>query len=284
MYFIKETDKPSKILKLFNIVKIEHDKIILPINDEKIEEKQSQKLAIKTKKILDMSNCNKIILSKKIKKQQIYVNFMNSYNVEIVDGRWLFEILVCKLVEYIKNKKNLKEQEISIGILVNSLTEYSLYNIKQLTKKYKKVSIITNHIEKLKKIENQIFDNEGLMITVVNNKRKSLAKTNIILNIDFPQELINQYNIYEEAVVVNIQGNIKIRKKRFNGICINNYEIKMTNTFTDLDYDYDKEKYFEQKDIYEASIYKKQPMENIIKKINRDKIEIKELIGENSIL
>ena len=50
-------------------------------------------------------------------------------------------------------------------------------------------------------------------------------KSQIILNIDFPQELINKYNIYDDAVIVNLKGNIKINKKRFNGLNINNYEI-----------------------------------------------------------
>ena len=284
LYFIKETDKPSKILRFFNVVKLDKDKIVLPIQDEQIDEKQAQKLSIKTKKILDMSNCNKVILSKEIKKQDNYVNFINSYNIEIVDGKWLFELLACKVIEYIKSKKNINEQELSIAILVNTITESSLYNIKEIAKKYKKVNIVTNHIEKFKKIENQILDEDGLMITVVNNKRKSLAKTKVVLNMDFPQELVNQYNIYEEAVVVNIQGNVKIKKKRFNGVCINDYEIEKLKSFDDLNYDYDKEIYFEQKDIYEASIYKKQPIENVMRKINKDKIEIKRLVGENNIL
>lgn len=284
LYFIKETDKPSKILRFFNVLKLDKDKIVLPIQDEQIDEKQAQKLSIKTKKILDMSNCNKVILSKEIKKQDNYVNFINSYNIEIVDGKWLFELLACKVIEYIKSKKNINEQELSIAILVNTITESSLYNIKEIAKKYKKVNIVTNHIEKFKKIENQILDEDGLMITVVNNKRKSLAKTKVVLNMDFPQELVNQYNIYEEAVVVNIQGNVKIKKKRFNGVCINDYEIEKLKSFDDLDYDYDKEIYFEQKDIYEASIYKKQPIENVMRKINKDKIEIKRLVGENNIL
>ena len=284
LYFIKETDKPSKILRFFNVLKLDKDKIVLPIQDEQIDEKQAQKLSIKTKKILDMSNCNKVILSKEIKKQDNYVNFINSYNIEIVDGKWLFELLACKVIEYIKSKKNINEQELSIVILVNTITESSLYNIKEIAKKYKKVNIVTNHIEKFKKIENQILDEDGLMITVVNNKRKSLAKTKVVLNMDFPQELVNQYNIYEEAVVVNIQGNVKIKKKRFNGVCINDYEIEKLKSFDDLDYDYDKEIYFEQKDIYEASIYKKQPIENVMRKINKDKIEIKRLVGENNIL
>ncbi len=279
MFFIQECDKPNKISKMFNILKLEQDKIILPIDEEKLEIKKANKLAIKTKKILDIANCNKVIISKKIKEQPLYTNYLNSYNIEIVDGKWLFEVLSYKTIEYISKVKKIKEEELSVSILINKITETSLYNIRKIARNCKRVNIVTNHIELFKKMENQILDEDGIMITITNNKRKSLSKSNIILNIDFPQELLNQYNIYEEAIIVNIQGNIKIKKKRFNGMCVNDYEIQVLN---DEEFDYDKEIRYNKKDIYEASMYKRQPMENIMRKIKRDKVKIVNLFGENS--
>ena len=281
MFFIQENDKPNKLSKMFSILKLEQDKIILPINEEKLEIKKANKLAIKTKKILDIANCNKIILSKKIKDQPLYINYLNSYNIEIVDRKWLFEVLSHKIIEYILKVKKIKKEDVSISILINKITETSLYNIRKIAKSYKRVNIVTNHIELFKKMEKQILDEDGIMMTITNNKRKSLSKSNIILNIDFPQELINQYNIYEEAIIVNIQGNIKIKKKRFNGICINDYEIQVLN---DEEFDYDKEIRYNKKDIYEANIYKKQPMENIMRKIERDKVRIVDLFGKNTTI
>ena len=279
MFFIQECDKPNKISKMFNNIKLEQDKIILPIDEEKLEIKKANKLAIKTKKILDIANCNKVIISKKIKEQPLYINYLNSYNIEIVDGKWLFEVLSYKTIEYISKVKKIKEEELSVSILINKITETSLHNIRKIARNCKRVNIVTNHIELFKKMENQILDEDGIMITITNNKRKSLSKSNIILNIDFPQELLNQYNIYEEAIIVNIQGNIKIKKKRFNGMCVNDYEIQVLN---DEEFDYDKEIRYNKKDIYEASMYKRQPMENIMRKIKRDKVKIVNLFGENS--
>lgn len=158
-----------------------------------------------------------------------------------------------------------------------------LQNIRKIAKEYKRVNIITNHISKFKNIEKQILENEGIMITVANNKRKSLAKTKIILNVDFPTELINKYNINEEAIIINLQGNVKINSKRFNGININDYEITYSNDDIFFE-DYNViEKYYK-KDIYEALIYKKQPFENIMKKIRKDKVKIAQLIGNNTAI
>ena len=281
MFFIQENDKPSKISKLFNILKLKEDKIILPIKEENLEIKNASKLAVKTKKILDLANCNKVIISKKIKQQQLYINYLNSYNIEIVDGKWLFEVLTYEIIEYISKVKKIKKEELSVSILINKVTEMSLYNIRKIAKNCKRVNIVTNHIELFKNLENQILDEDGIMLTITNNKKKSLSKSDIILNIDFPKELINQYNIYEDAIIVNIQGNIKIKKKRFNGICINDYEIQVLN---DEEFDYDKDIKYCKKEIYESNIYKKQPMENIIRKIQRDKVKIIELFGENTTI
>ena len=73
---------------------------------------------------------------------------------------------------------------------------------------------------------------------------------------------------------------IKIKKKRFNGICINDYEIKYLNVD---EFDYDKYSLYEQKDIYESQIYQNQPFECIKRKLARDKVQIDYLKGNKTI-
>ena len=273
MYYIKETDKPSKIAEWFHLVKLENDTIILPITETSLDEKTAYKLACKTKTILDKTNSKKIVLSKMIKKQETYVNYLYTYNYEIVDGKWLFQMLIFNVLEYIIQKLKIKEDTIYIGILVNDISDLAVYVIEKLVTKYKYINIVTNHINLFKNIENKISEEYGIWIHVGNNKRKVLSKTNIILNLDFPTELINRYSIYNEANIINFRGNVKIRDKRFNGININDYEIdwKEANAF----------KKFYTKDIYEAIQYKNQPIEEILKKIKKDNIKIKKLIANN---
>lgn len=278
MYYIEENDKPKVLERLFKIIRIEDNKLILPIKNKEKNEKISKKLAIKTKKILDKTKSKKIVLSKKIKENELYVNNLYTYGLDIVDGKWLFEVISCKILDYIVKLKKIKKEETQISILVNYLTDYTLQNIKKIASEYKRVNIVTNHIEKFKKIEEKLYNEEGIMIIVTNNKKKSLLKSNIILNIDFPKELLNKYNIYENAIIININGNMKIEKKRFNGITINNYEINVKGE------NYEKinslNKYYI-RDLYEAKFYKTMPYKEIIKKINSDKLDISNLIGNN---
>ena len=106
-------------------------------------------------------------------------------------------------------------------------------------------------------------------------------KSQIILNIDFPNELINKYNINDDAIIVNIRGKIKINKKRFNGLNINEYEI---------DFREDKKNNkalnnkFYLKDLYESELYKKLKISEIREKIKRDKVIIKKLVLNNGEL
>ena len=182
---------------------------------------------------------------------------------------------------FIAMLKNMKKEEVSISILVNDINDNILENIKEIVKEYKKINIVTNHIEKFKKIEKQILEKEGIMLVISNNRRKSLLKSKIILNIDFPTELINKYQIYEEAIIVNLKGNVKIEKKRFNGININDYEICFK--YED-EFDFEKKEKYNKKDIYEAKIIKKQPYKFIMKRIDEDQVKIIELVGNKSTI
>ena len=276
MYYIKETDKPSKFAEFFHIVKLENDTIILPILGTSLDEKTAYKLAIKTKTILDKTNSKKLVLSKQVKQQEAYMNYLYSYNYEIVDGKWLFQMLIFDVLEYIMKKLKIKEEEIKIGILVNDISDLAIYAIEKLVTKYKHVKIVTNHINHFKNIEEKISEEQGIFINVGNNKRKILSKTNIILNLDFPTELINRYTIYNTATIINFKGNVKIKDKRFNGLNINDYEIDWkTNPHLET---------FEAKDIYEAIQYKNQPIEETLKKIKRDNVMIQHLKGVKTII
>lgn len=281
LYCIQETDKPNFIFKIFNIIQLREDKIILPIGEEKISSRKAQKLAKKTKRILDKTISKRIVISEKLQQQKEYVNLLYTYCLEIIEGKWLFEAISCKVLDYVLEKKEIKKEEAQISILVNDLTENMLCNIRKIAKEYKRVNIVTNHIQKFRKIEKQILEQDGIMITVGNNKRKGLAKSKLILNVDFPSELINQYNIYENAIIINIRGNVKISKKRFNGISVNDYDIDFEQR---EEFDYDKNTKYKACEIYEAQMNKKQPFQEVMKQVEKDNVKIIQLVGINTVI
>ena len=145
MYFIQESDKLVLIAKLFNLIELLEDKIILPINiGEIMDDKKINILTKKIKKVLDKTNCKTVILTKTLKEQKEFVNMLNNYGIKVINGKWLFAILSSKALDYIVKKEKLKKEETNISVLVNeNFSDYIFENIKNIVKNYKSVNIIT---------------------------------------------------------------------------------------------------------------------------------------------
>ena len=283
MYCIQKYDKPNLFVRCFKIVKLEGNKVYIPLINYEKQSKQlklEEKLAVKTGKIFGKLNSKKVVLSKDIKKYERYVNLLNTYQLDIINGKWLFSMLIPEIISYIEVKKNIIPEETTIHILANDFTEVVIENIKKLAQGHKHVAVITKNISKIKKIEEQILEETGSMITVMNNKKKGLAKAQLIINFDFPTELLKQYVICEDSIIVDITKNIKGLKKRFNGLIITNYEIDFKNK---SEYKID-DKLFFARDLYEAEFYKNQPYKYVREKIKKDGIYIKFLYTKNQIL
>ena len=116
--------------------------------------------------------------------------------------------------------------------------------------------------------------------------RNNLLSTEQQKNI---QETINKYNINENAIIINLNEEIKIAKKRFNGFVICDYEVELDKeNLCDME---EKQKEFFLKDILEEKIYsniEKTKEYNTFNEV-RDIIEgynvhICELIGKNGSL
>lgn len=161
-------------------------------------------------------------------------------------------------------------------MLVNDFDGMTAELIILIANNIKRLNIVTNHIEKCKKIEEYLYNEFGIMLNVSNNKKSSLSKAEIIINIDFPEEIINKYRIYDKAIILNILERIAIKSKRFNGINANYYKIDMPQ-----EYKLDE---FEDEIVYESLIYNYKHLDNILDIIVKDKIEIKGLIGNNGII
>ena len=267
-YYIKKMDKPISIIKKISKMEVKDNVCEIYFKKEKDIEKIVKKLLKR-----EIEN---IILSKELFKNKELINNLNSNNINIFDGRWLIKYLLFEILEFILNKKNIKPEETEIAITSNEITDDLIKIIYYLSKKYKRVTVVTNYMEKLKKIESEIYEKEGILIVISNNQKKSLLKPKIVLNMDFNKELLNKYKINDYSTIINFEGNMKIENKRFKGLCINDYEIEISENEKNTDIEN-----FKLKDIFESEIYTKDTFENIRKKIEEKKVKIKDLYGIN---
>lgn len=160
-------------------------------------------------------------------------------------------------------------------MLVNDFIEINRDIIIHIAKSVKRLNVITNHIEKFKKLGEYLYNEFGIMLNVSNNKNKSILKSEVIINMDFPEELINKYRIYDSAIIININDKINIRSKRFNGININYYKIQIPDEY--------KLEGLKEEVVYESLIYGKK-YKDIYEKILKDEIKINKLIGNNGMI
>lgn len=271
-FYIKESKEKNK-LKLFykyifNKLEIKDNIIELPI---KVEQKLKNKKIKKIVQKLRENNVRHVALSIGLEKQNQLKNEMYSNDMNVLDGRYLFKMLSKNILEYICKKSKCKMQDIEVSILVNDANDLNKEIILNLAEEVKTLNVITNNINSFKDIEENLYDEEGIIINISNNKKKSLLKSKIILNLDFCEEDVNLYDISKTGIILNMCYPIKIKSKKFNGININYFNIIIPSKY--------KISGFRDEIIYESIIYNME-YEKVRKKILEDKIEIKNLIGE----
>jgi len=261
------------IKKIFCILTIREEKIcILPykIVNNKLIIKAIVKIITKTTK--------RVVLSEYLSKVEFFNVKLKENNVHVHNGKILSNYLIYDIVSYIAKMKNEDTQMQEVFILVNNPSALDEKNIIYFAKNFKRINIVTNHIKHFRKLETYLEEKFGIAITITNNKKKSLAKAKIIINLDFDEELINSYSINTKAIILNPNNKIEIHSKLFNGINISDYQIIYNNKFINKEF-----KKFDKKIIYESILVDKN-YEQALGQLKEDNVKIVNLIGRNGII
>ena len=236
--YIKEIDEFDKIeilnkvpkflqKLLINITKRTNNFFINKINSNKkiyiipdIKRKKVYKNIIKKIKKEETSTQKvQVVLSKSIKEYETYFE-----NIKILDGKLVMKETICQIINKILGSNKIEMQD--IYILVNKYNEFGNKIVKILKEKVKSINIITKEISKYNNLEDML-SKEGILISVTNNKRKSLKKAKIIINVDFTKEELKEYAIYRNSVIINLDNKKIDNLKGFDGIIIQNIDIEL---------------------------------------------------------
>lgn len=215
-----------------------------------------------------------VVISNELKKNSIIMDKLQSLN--ILNGRWLFNYLISDVINYILLKKNKEIEKSEISILVNKTTDTAIQNILNIAKNAKILNIVTQNLAVFKQIEEKLYIEQGIMIRVTNNKKRSLLKSDVIINLDFTEEELAKYYLPSRGIIVNVNNKIKIKKRSFSGININGYNISIPDEY--------KREGFEDNEMYESLLFRKTGFQNVINRIKGDKIKIISLIGNKGII
>lgn len=271
MVLIDKLDEKDKKKKIFFRISEEQDKYVVPFS--KSSKMYNDIVINKLTKKLDKQDIRNVVLSNQLKTEVNLRLGLADKNIHILDGKILMHYLTTEIIEYIyiNMKKDISEGKISV--LVNNLDETITKEIIELAPKVKRLNVVSNHLEKFKKIEEILYNNFGIVISCSNNRKTSLIKADIIINFDFVEEAINSYKLSNNAVIVNVLDTINIKSKKFCGINISNFKIEGTNL--------NEPDGFFKEEIYEANLLSLKNYEKIKEKIKKDNIKITRLIGSN---
>ena len=258
--YIKTRQEKNIIKKILNKIEIEEyengNKYTIPKFNKKLLEK------------LKEDNIKNIVVAKKDKENIEFLNNIYSNNMNIIDGRILFKHLIPEIIEYISNVCKINKNDMQITILANDYSQINIFYINELITEVKSVNIVTNNINRFKQFADRLYNKEAIVVTIMNNKNKSLLNKKIILNIDFSEEQLKKYKMNRKAIIINIENNIEKVNRTFTGVNINNYKLISKK----------EESEFEENEIYESYIIMNK-IQDIRKIIIKENLQIKSFIG-----
>lgn len=204
---VKEIDENNKIYLIPNINK----KMVYKKIRNKVEKEKT-----KTQKV-------QAILQEKLRKHK-----SDLYNIKIVDGKDAMSEQIENILNYILGNNPIELQD--IYILTNNYDESSVSIIKKLAVKAKTMNIITKNIEKYRTLE-KILEEKGIVLNIANNKKKSLKKAKIIINLNLSKDEVNIYQLFRNSIIINLSKEKLINLKGFEGTIIDNIDMNLGNNY-----------------------------------------------------
>ena len=271
------------IKKYFNIITIKQIYqaylLIFPFeSSQKINRKKLKKCMQKVKRLMNKYKIDTIVLSKELEnllgeqKQELQLE----QKVHMMNGKGLMPYLIKEILEYILEKQNTKTQLEDLYICLKEVKQSYLQNIAFLANSFRTINIVTPNIHQYQKIADKLEDH---IITVTNNKKKSLKKAKFIVNFDFTKQEMKKYTIYRSAVILSMENCEDYDYAGFDGLQIRRADIDVCDEIKEFFSKYHLLENCCLTTLYESIINQKQQFYKIKEQMLNDKIKIVKLYG-----
>ena len=239
-----------KIMDKFNIFEKREDEEKITYILYKSNGNYIKKINSKVKKIN-----TPIVFSRQIKENINKEEYKDTRLYKLIklleEDKTIFRKYIEEVLNSIITRKKEAPEQQSLYILAKSENIKIKNEIINMIAKYKAINVVTTNLREFQKLEADLDENLETF-AVLNNKRKSLARAQYIINIDYSEEELLEYNINRTANIFNLNTG-KLHLNNFDGYIINNIEINSDNQEYDI------------KDLYLANMVQEEEMEIIIK-------------------
>jgi len=273
------------IKNFFNIITVKqiYNGFLFILPFENINQKKIERGIYKLQILMKKYNIQTIVVSEELKQ---YYNLKKNMElidrkVSIIEGKGLIPYLIKEIFDYIlqKSQKIMEEQDLYICVKEDK-TIY-IDNILYLSKYFKTINIVTSNINCFQKLAERYEQKENIIITVTNNKKKSLKKARYIINFDFDDKQIKKYNIYRNAIILTINETETYSAIGFDGVEIKQIGVNTSDEIKEYFKKYNLLGNCSQAALYESLINKKQDLSRIKKQMKEDNITVIKLYGNN---
>ena len=216
-FFEKSNNLYDKIFFKYEITDIDKDKKYLNINKKYIDEKVLKKM-LKKCKIEDAQfvYSNNIKLSENLKK--------NKYT-----GKIVLRNMIIPLLEHFENNLNIDFRLENIFLTVDNDKNKDI--IVDLGNKCKSISLVTDNIRKLYRLDSKLNKDDNIIVSVSSNRRKALQRAKIVVNFDYDETFFENFNINRNCIIINLSNNVLTLKNSFQGSIIEKLEIDYINKY-----------------------------------------------------
>ena len=167
-------------------------------------ERKTKKVLYNLIKIIEKLKIDTVVFSEKIMfnhhelYNQIYQALVENKE-NILNGRKLMNYMNYDIFEYILNLQKVDIKQEDIYFLIKKDPNLDMQFLLRFIENCKTVNIVTNDIDRFKKIQSNLYEKESILISVLNNKSKSLKRAKYIFNVNMTKEEIEKYKINREA-------------------------------------------------------------------------------------
>lgn len=235
------------LLNKFDVIAIDNEKIYIDVYNGIIDKKIYTKIMKKIR-----NNNFKIVLSNKIQMKE---NLDKKYTF---DGKLLMKHMILQVINYIEQCVDYDFRAESIFVTMND--ERNFEYIQDIAGIFKDINIVTNRIKKLNRMYERLSKQSDLIVSLQNNRKKSLKRAKIIINFD--EDFFKTFYCGRNCIIINLYKDKLNMRNSFHGVVIEGIDIK---------YNYNKNRYLEPKN-YNNSIFYESCMYSLNHKVVKEKI------------
>ena len=288
-YYIDNKENNSKdILKKisnylfykFSVIDVDNEKKCIYINKKYINNKAYKKInRYLNKQGLDILDKNTLIaknIQLKVRnnhKNDVFINEIKYLQKE----KYLMKVMLYEILKYIEKMVDADYRNESI--YVTMISEKNKNVLLEIIDLFKNINIITTRIGYMRRLEKNILKNKDSIISISNNKRKALKRARLLINFDFNDNLLKEYNINRNCIIINL-NNEKIRlNSNFQGCIIDSVQIDFKNQYEQ----YIKKCRYSIEDLY-CSYIQQYVYNKAIKQSKENDCKIVKLLGNSGVI